>query len=178
MCVETLPGTHSLRYEESLYQRIPVALGGNSLLILADLWTHYGRGFVERYLKTLPESLRPRSIDDKVLQVEGARERGYAVSTGERVPGLSSVAVPLVGPFGQLLGMLTLSGLAKRFTRRIVGDWIPIIREAADSTVTRLSNQSELIRNAQSSLDGQRWLLPAAPSTADLNDGQPDNVAP
>lgn len=43
------------------------------------------------------------------------RERGYAISTGERLPGLSSISTGLFSLSGKFLGALVISGAAERF---------------------------------------------------------------
>lgn len=47
---------------------------------------------------------------------KAAKKIGWAISEGTRDPDLSAIAVPLLDGKGQLVGSLTVSGLAARFT--------------------------------------------------------------
>lgn len=55
-------------------------------------------------------------IDDRALEVLQA---GFAQSDGERDPDISAVAVPVLDRHKQMLGVLTLSGPASRFTSEV-----------------------------------------------------------
>ena len=46
---------------------------------------------------------------------EDTRQRGYATSTGERLPGLSSISTGLFSLSGRFLGALVISGASERF---------------------------------------------------------------
>jgi DNA-binding IclR family transcriptional regulator len=63
------------------------------------------------------------------------RAAGYGTSVGERVPGSRSVAAPIWTWRGDLLVLVT-SGPAARFTRSLVTQAVPVLREAA-SRLTR-----------------------------------------
>nr|WP_254437465.1 IclR family transcriptional regulator C-terminal domain-containing protein [Ruegeria arenilitoris] len=43
------------------------------------------------------------------------KEKGYAVSRGERDPEVAAVSVPLIAKSGRLVGALSVSGLITRF---------------------------------------------------------------
>ncbi|NIZ02260.1 IclR family transcriptional regulator [Thalassospira lucentensis] len=55
-------------------------------------------------------------IDDRALEVLQA---GFAQSNGERDPDISAIAVPVLDRHKQMLGVLTLSGPASRFTSEV-----------------------------------------------------------
>jgi DNA-binding IclR family transcriptional regulator len=140
-CIETLPGHAPVRHAELLYRPIPIALGGTSLVLLADTWSRYGRDFVERYLRGL-RMARPESISAHLEQVAQVREQGYAISSGRRIAGVSAIAVPLQGEFGQLLAVLTLSGPSPRLNEVATRVWQPKLVAAASEIAEGLRSRS------------------------------------
>jgi DNA-binding IclR family transcriptional regulator len=145
-CIETMPGRSPIRHEEPLYRPIPIARGGTSLVLLADTWNHYGQGFVERYLRGLPRDLSPQPMGAHLEQIARVRNQGYSISHGRRVPGLSSISVPLEGEFGQLLAIITLSGPTTRFNDIAVNAWQPKLTAAAQEVAERLRCRSSQTR--------------------------------
>lgn len=140
-CIETLPGYAPIRHAEVLYRPIPIARGGTSLVLLADTWKHYGKTFVERYLRGLPRDIGPESMSEHLEQIVLVRERGYAVSHGHRVPGLSAISTPVEGEFGQLLAVLTLSGPTPRLNGAAVNAWRPKVTAAAREVAASLCSR-------------------------------------
>lgn len=57
---------------------------------------------------------------------EETRARGYATSTGERLPGLSSISTGLFSLSGRFLGALVISGASERFD---LGERLAALRE-------------------------------------------------
>jgi IclR family KDG regulon transcriptional repressor len=130
-CIETLPGRWPLRHDEKLYRPIPVSLGTTSQVMLADTSSHHGAAFVERYVRGLPADVRPESVHQLLDLVEQTRRNDFAVGHGARFSGLSAIAAPVRGEFGQLIAVLTLSGATVRFNERAVAAWAPMVRAAA-----------------------------------------------
>ena len=65
-------------------------------------------GILDQYGLT-PET--DRTITDREqldAELRGVREQGYAVSSGERIPGLGCIAVPILGNDGEVFGALSL----------------------------------------------------------------------
>jgi DNA-binding IclR family transcriptional regulator len=80
-----------------------------------------------------PERLIRRADDPKRFahEVELARNRGWASSTGEREPGVGSVSAPVVGAFGLLVAVVSVSGPASRMGRISARRHVPAVVEAA-----------------------------------------------
>ncbi|MFG2005497.1 IclR family transcriptional regulator [Spirillospora sp. NPDC048911] len=137
-CIETLPGHAPIRHAELLYRPIPIVRGGTSLVLLADTWNHYGQAFVERYLSGLRGDLRPQPCSTHLEMIERVRDQGYAISHGQRVPGLSSISAPLRGKFDQVLAILTLSAPTTRLNGAAVNAWRPKVVTAAREVAASL----------------------------------------
>ncbi len=79
----------------------------------------------------LPAYTERTIVDLAVLDVAvaRARERGWAEALGEREEDLNAVAVPVLGPAGQLVAILGIQGPAVRFSPRAM-------RSAAETLLT------------------------------------------
>lgn len=76
------------------------------------------------------------TITDKATlfeELERVREQGYAYNDEEEVEGLRAVGAPILGPDGDVLGALSLSGPESRMHSERFGKEIPkMVKETAD----------------------------------------------
>jgi DNA-binding IclR family transcriptional regulator len=73
------------------------------------------------------------SRDELYEELEQVREQGYAYNNEEEVEGLRAVGAPVLGPDGEVLGALSLSGPRSRLHDDKFDTEIPeMVREAAD----------------------------------------------
>nr|ACL11819.1 putative transcriptional regulator [Mycolicibacterium brisbanense] len=100
----TAESTKPLRYVVELNQRIPLHAGASGLAILASL----PASAQERVLGTRDlASVTERTVTDvKRLRrrLGEIRDRGYALSRGERIPGALAIAAPVLGPGDTVIG--------------------------------------------------------------------------
>ena len=80
-----------------------------------------------------PERLIRRAEEPKRFahEVELARNRGWASSSGEREAGVGSVSAPIVGAVGLLVAVVSVSGPASRMGRISARRYVPAVLEAA-----------------------------------------------
>jgi DNA-binding IclR family transcriptional regulator len=80
-----------------------------------------------------PERMVRRAEEPKRFahEVELARNRGWASSSGEREAGVGSVSAPIVGAFGLLVAVVSVSGPASRMGRISARRYVPAVLEAA-----------------------------------------------
>jgi IclR family acetate operon transcriptional repressor len=73
--------------------------------------------------------------DPQVLarEIEGVRERGYAQAVGEREPGLTAIAAPVLSARGELEAIVALQGPSERFDGDAVDEALPLLLEHAAS---------------------------------------------
>jgi DNA-binding IclR family transcriptional regulator len=79
---------------------------------------------------TAMERLTPNTTTDpKVLfqELEVIKKRGYAVSEGERVEGVSCVAAPIFEPAGKVIGGITISGPMMRFSEQKIKEYAKLL---------------------------------------------------
>lgn len=96
----------------------PLHAGGSSKALLASL-TETER---EQYLaEDLPAftDLTVTSVEELRAELEEIRAKGYAVSLGERQAGAGSVAAPLFGYDGKVVGVISVCGPVERFRDEI-----------------------------------------------------------
>jgi IclR family transcriptional regulator, KDG regulon repressor len=116
VCVHVLESPQQLKAVMPVGQRSPLYCGGSSKAILAfsDEDT-VERVFARPFRKFTGNTITGRkAMRDELLRI---RERGYAVSHGERVEGITSVSVPVFHPGGLLAGSLTVSVPTARHTK-------------------------------------------------------------
>lgn len=97
--------------------------------ILAGLPEALQRDIVLRNEATLSHR-SPKEIEGMRRILARARQLGYAVSYGDVVPGVNSVAVPLSLPDGTAFGSLTAAGLTVRFDDVHAGKMAQMLRAA------------------------------------------------
>jgi len=135
VCVHVLESPQPLKAVMPVGQRSPLYCGGSSKAILAfsDEET-VERVFARPFRKFTGETITGRKAMRE--EIRRIRERGYAVSHGERVEGITSVSVPVFHPGGQLAGSLTVSVPTARHAGRLTEK---ILRElsAASAGITR-----------------------------------------
>lgn len=137
-CIETMPGPHRIRYMEVLYRPITIGRGATSLVFLAAMEERYGPGAVLSYLGGLPAQLRALPVADILELMHSAIRKGYGVSEGTRIPGLTSLSAPIRGRLGSILGALTLSWPSGRGEAETVPEWGEHMRAAAASIADRM----------------------------------------
>jgi DNA-binding IclR family transcriptional regulator len=125
ICIAQQESSQPLRHVVRVGDELPLWAGASSKILLKDaparLLTRVARSSPhgEAHVPTLRE------------WIDQAARDGYAVSHGERDPGLSAVAVPVTGGSGTTVAALTLSGPTVRFGEDRVRDFAADLGEAA-----------------------------------------------
>ena len=73
-------------------------------------------------------------------QANKIRKAGYYLSLGERDPDVAGLSAPVLGPEGELLGAVSLSGLRVRFDDTMVDSYRTAVFDAARQIQTELGN--------------------------------------
>jgi IclR family KDG regulon transcriptional repressor len=109
VCIETLESPQSLKASMPIGSRSPLYAGASSKCLLA----FSSQDFIDSYLvKAKLTPLTDRTIPDaKILrsELEQVRTQGYALSLGERNPGLGSLSAPIFNHRGILLAAVSLA---------------------------------------------------------------------
>lgn len=73
-------------------------------------------------------------------ELELVAARGFATTYGEFEDGLNAIAVPVLGPAGEVVGALSVSGPAFRFTRKRIHEITPVVMEAGAALSRRVGH--------------------------------------
>lgn len=119
VCVDVVESPRELRTIVPVGASLPLTAGSAAKVFLA--------------FTTRPERLirRARHPQRFAHEVELARSRGWASSTGEREAGVGSVSAPVVDPSGILVAVVSVSGPASRMGRINARRYVPAVIEAA-----------------------------------------------
>ena len=71
------------------------------------------------------------------------RAQGYAVAIDELEHGLAALAAPVLGPDGNAVAALSISGPTMRLTRERIAELVPALLEHARELSTRIGNHDE-----------------------------------
>lgn len=119
VCIDAVESPNELRTIVPIGASLPLTAGSAAKIVLA--------------YSTQPERVVRRAEDPQRFahEVELARSRGWASSTGERQAGVGSVSAPVVGAHGLLLAVVSVSGPASRMGRISARRYAPAVIEAA-----------------------------------------------
>ena len=117
VCVDELPSAEDVRYVSEVGTSAPIHLGSAGRVLLAYLPAHELSALLEGVV--LVSASKGTVMDHARFRKELAavRQRGYALSEGERVRGAAAISVPVFGPGGDIASLSAL-GPAGRFTQR------------------------------------------------------------
>jgi DNA-binding IclR family transcriptional regulator len=115
MFAASVESTHHLRYAIDLNKWAPVYTGASGLAILAYLEEAHVQTIMQR---TRLAPLTSRTITESyrlTAELETIRQRGYALTHGQRIPGAVGLAAPLFGIHGEVVGDICLTIPEQRF---------------------------------------------------------------
>jgi IclR family transcriptional regulator, acetate operon repressor len=105
--VHEIASTHQVRYTTRIGTVSPLHLGASSRVTLAFSAPDVRDAVLGAPLAAMtPDSITDRAALERSL--DATRRDGFATSTGERVPGTNSIAVPLLGSDGYAVGSLAI----------------------------------------------------------------------
>lgn len=123
--IDVIQTTQPLRYALDLGAMYPLYAGAAGKAALA--WEKADQ--IEAILND--PAIRLAGVDAERLQrdLEATRNRGYSVSSGERVPGAAAAGVAIFDAQGQIRGVLNVSGPSHRADEAVLHDWGRIMIE-------------------------------------------------
>lgn len=115
MFLAMVDSSHPLRYSIDLNKWLPVYTGGSGLAIMAFLSDEEISMIIDR---TRLAPLTSRSITERYrleAELQKIRERGYAITHGQRTPDAVGLAAPIFGSKGEVVGDICLTIPESRF---------------------------------------------------------------
>jgi DNA-binding IclR family transcriptional regulator len=128
VCIDSVESDSELRTIVEIGSELPLTAGSAGKIFLA-----FGPEGLRRDLIARAEELTEKTPVGPALeqQVATARRLGYATSAGERQPGVGSVSAPVLGPLGELIAVVSVSGPEARLGRIGAKRHAPAVIEAA-----------------------------------------------
>jgi DNA-binding IclR family transcriptional regulator len=128
--LDQLPSLKEIRMTVEAGRLFPLHAGSSSRAILAFAPPDLRAAVLEGELAALtPRTITQRDELERAL-AETART-GIATSSGERQADAGSVASPLFGPHGEVVGAISVCGPLNRFDAAVVERFAPLVRQAA-----------------------------------------------
>lgn len=137
ICIERIESPHSLRWVARIGERMPYYASASGKVLLAFLPPAQQKKVLTMRL----EKLTPNTTTDPRLlrqELEAIRKRGYAVSQGERVEGVSCVAAPIFDAAGKVIGAINVSGPSTRFSKEKIQQYAHLVIQASTSLSCRM----------------------------------------
>jgi DNA-binding IclR family transcriptional regulator len=135
--LDQVPGTHEIKMTVELGRRFPLHAGSSGKCMLAFL----GEEAREAVLSAPLAALTPKTVTDaEALRAElkVIRDSGYAHSGGERQHDAGSVAAPVFGATGEVIGAISVCGPRYRVTAELVHTIAPRVIAVAQRISRRM----------------------------------------
>jgi len=131
VCVDVVEGVHPIRRVVPIGETLPLFAGETGRVLMSEL--------PQRDLLTQLQAAAATGLDPDKLRndVVRTRQQGYFIGIGERTPGVGSLSAPIYGSVG-ILGALTISGPASRWTRQAMKAALPSILACLQPVATAL----------------------------------------
>lgn len=113
--VAQVDAPHPLRYALDLNRWGPIHAGATGLAIMAHLPPDYLDRVIERHGLPAITSRTITSESDLKSELALIRERGFALTQGQRITGSVGIAAPIFGPDGVVAGDLAVTIPGERF---------------------------------------------------------------
>ncbi|MEV5651428.1 IclR family transcriptional regulator [Nocardia sp. NPDC052254] len=130
--LDQVEGTHEIKMTVDLGKRFDLHSGSSGRVILAHLSDEEQNDLLAR---PLPRLTSATIVDSAALRatLRTARERGVCRSTGERQEGAGSVAAPVFGADGSVVGSVSVCGPGYRMTDEVCDRYESSVIQAAQS---------------------------------------------
>jgi DNA-binding IclR family transcriptional regulator len=138
LCIAEIPSPHPLKYTVGIGVSVPLHAGAPGKLLLAYLPAPEQ---VEALKHTDFRPLTDKTItgEKQLLQeLKIIRERGWATSYGERIEGVSCLAVPIVDRKTRVVASLSILGPYIRLQEEHLMGYLHVLQKAARGISSRL----------------------------------------
>jgi IclR family acetate operon transcriptional repressor len=126
----------------------PLYAGASSKAVLAAA----GAELRAQVLDSPLERLTPLTIVERAgleRELDEIAAGGVATSLGERQEGAGSVAAPVIGPGGEVIGAISVCGPVARFTPETLERYVPLVQRAA-AEISALLRSFSVVEGAAS----------------------------
>jgi DNA-binding IclR family transcriptional regulator len=128
ICVDAVESANELRTFIPIGEELPLTAGSAGKIFLAWAPESDRRRLLRRAKRPTPLTPTGERLERQLVT---ARRRGWTSSSGERQPGVGSVSAPVLGPRGDLVAVVSVSGPATRMGRASAARYAPAVVAAA-----------------------------------------------
>ena len=132
--IQQVESPHDLRRTyRSLGKPMPLHAGSPGKLLLAFLPAAESRKALCEEALT---AFTPRTIVDReslAAELNAIRRRGYAISSSEHSPGITSISCPIRNRLGAVIAAINISGPSSRFSEAVALEHLPALRGLTNS---------------------------------------------
>jgi DNA-binding IclR family transcriptional regulator len=129
---------HSLRYVVELNKWVPVWLGATGLAIMAHLSETDRQAILEQAWREDGNGTARPNLADLERELQAIRERGYAISHGQRIAGAVGIAAPVWNSDRQVIGDIGVTVPNARFESASESLLANMVIEAAAEVTARI----------------------------------------
>ncbi len=142
MFLAIIESSHPLRYSVDLNKWLPVHVGATGLAIMAYLTEAEISMIIDR---TRLAPLTSRSITERYrleAELQRIRERGYAITSGQRTPGAVGLAAPVFNSNGEVVGDICLTIPESRFDPSIEARIAQLLKACANEVTKAIGGHA------------------------------------
>ena len=128
VCIDAVPSSNELRTMVDVGAVLPVSAGSAGKVFMAWMPEAGRQAFVRQ---AQPLTDRTPVGERLERQLAAARRQGWTGSAGERQAGVGSVSAPILGPLGELVAVVSISGPTTRIGAISAKRYAPAVVNAA-----------------------------------------------
>jgi IclR family acetate operon transcriptional repressor len=141
MFLARIDSSHPLRYQVELNKWLPVYVGASGLAMMAFLSEAEISMIIDR---TRLAPVTSRSITERYRlesELQSIRDRGYAITHGQRTPDAVGLAAPVFGSGGSVIADICLTIPESRFDERAEKRIAELLKACADEVTKAIGGQ-------------------------------------
>lgn len=134
MFIDQIQGCHEVRLVVDLGKRLPMWSGTAGKAMLAYLAESETAAVLDNIRRSGPQVLasgKVLDVDRLTEELAETRNRGFAVTSGERLLGATGAAAPIFAHDHRVIGAISVGGILPRFTPERATSCGPLVAQAA-----------------------------------------------
>lgn len=142
--IDSVESTQTITATLKLGVRIPLYTGAASQVLLASMNDEYIDAYLARTVLVSYNVTTLTTAKAVCTRLAKIRDQGFALSYGEftNVPGISAIAVPVIGAHGTAVATLHISGPKGRLTQAIQTKCVDALRRESKALTAKLCRSS------------------------------------
>ncbi len=148
LCIDTIESPQTLKAGMPMGHKSPLYAGASAKCLLAFSSINYINNYIETILLEPLTDNTISDVKDLKEEIDRIHNQGYAVSLGERTPGLGSLSAPVFDNQGNILASLSLAIPEIRFSQnKYLDECINILIDVAKSFSENMGYSNQRFNN-------------------------------